>query len=155
MCRNAFFGAKTMKTEGRRPKIKDQRPGNQLNEMCRNAFFEAKTMKSIRSLFVGLPASNYKIKIPAKTLYLTLKHWNRWGLRFAVLPASNYKTKTLAETFYLTLKHWNQSNLLTPLPHPPRLGTWDFVGSPSHSLLQSPLHAAQLICFETNIHSNI
>ena len=30
----------------------------------------------------------------------------------------------------------------------------DFVISPSHSLLQSPLHAAQLICFEININSN-
>ena len=51
---------------------------------------------------------DYKTKTLAKTLYLTLKHWIQWGLRFVVLAASNYKTKTLAKTLYFTLKHWIQ-----------------------------------------------
>ena len=89
-----------------KPKTEDRRLGNPLNEMCWNAFFDTKTMKSTRSSFCILPASNYKTKTFAKTLYLTLKHWNRWGLRVVVLPTSNYKMKTLAKTLYLTLKHW-------------------------------------------------
>ena len=106
-------GVSKPKTEDRRPKTEDRRLGNQLNEMCWNAFFDAKTMKSIRSSFWTFTPLKLWNEDPAKTLYLTLKRWNRWGLRFAVLPASICKIKTVgfAETSYLTLKHWNQWGL--------------------------------------------
>ena len=100
-----------LQTEDRRPKTEDRRLGNRLNEMRWNAFFDAKTMKSIRSSFCSFTPLKLQKEDPAKTLYSTLKRWNRWGLRFAVLPASKYKTKTFANTLYLTLKHWNPWDL--------------------------------------------
>ena len=71
MCWNAFFDAKTMKSISlRRVKLQNE-------DLRQNALFDAKTLKSMVSSCRSLPTSNYKMKILAKTLYLTLKHWNR------------------------------------------------------------------------------
>ena len=83
------------KTEDRRPKTEDRRLGNQLNEMCWNA----KQWNRLVLRFVDLPPPpNYNTKTFAKTLYLTLKNWNRWGLRVVVLSTSNYKMDIPAKT---------------------------------------------------------
>ena len=87
-----------------KPKTEDF--GNPSNEMCWNAFFDTKTVKSTRSSFCSFTHLKLQNEDLRQTLYLTLKHWNRWGLRMVVLPTSNYKMKTLAKTLYLTLKHW-------------------------------------------------
>ena len=68
MRRNAFFDAKTMKSISlRRVKLQNE-------DLRQNALFDAKTLKSMGSSCRSLPTSNYKMKILAKTLYLTLKH---------------------------------------------------------------------------------
>ena len=88
------------RAEGRGPKAEDRFSHLKLqNEYLRqNALLDAKTLNSMGSSFCSftrLKLQNedprWNVLFDAETFYLTLKHWNQWGLRFVVLPASNYK----------------------------------------------------------------